>query len=263
MTRTSEMDGMLEVIVPEGEFQMGDDIPYTQPVHTVWLDAYWIDKTDVTNAMFKKFVNATGYKTDVENAGSSNVVNDKDKTIGGAGLVRGATWKYPQGPNFKPSGNDDHPVVQVSWNDAKAYCDWAGRRLPTEAEWEKAARGTDGRMYPWGNQAPSRDFLNFYKNVDASTPVGSYPAGASPYGALDMAGNVFQLVLDWFNENYYSSQTEWRNPQGPASGDRHFSKGSSWATVDVKYLVSADRYDWYPDSSSNLIGFRCAEDAQK
>ena len=132
-----------------------------KPQHKVTLDAFWIDRTEVTNAMFAKFVAATSYKTDGEKAGKGFVLN---LTSGQWEEMAGADWQHPRGPGSDLAGLDQHPVVQVSWNDATAYCAWAGRRLPTEAEWEKAARGTDGRKFPWGNQNVAGDLLNFSRS---------------------------------------------------------------------------------------------------
>lgn len=191
--QVSDKDGMTLLYVPAGEFTMGnnDGARDEQPIHTVYLDAYWIDQTEVTNAMFKRFVDATRYQTDAEKRGSG-VALDLTKKLWSD--TQGADWQHPRGPNSNLSGLDDHPVVQVSWNDATAYCQWAGGDLPTEAQWEKAARGTDGRIYPWGNQAPDKTRLNDNIEVGDTTQVGNYPTGVSPYGALDMAGNVWEWV---------------------------------------------------------------------
>ncbi len=221
-TRIAKVDGMMQIYVPAGSFTMGSDngFDYEKPVHTVTLDAFWIDKTEVTNAMFTKFVQTTGYKTDAEKAGKAYayIINDSEE-------VNGAQWRNPRGPSSSINGLDLHPVVQISWGDAQAYCSWAGRRLPTEAEWEKAARGDkDAREYPWGDAKPDGTLLNFAdKNLDVSgagkttddgykftAPVGSYPKGVSPYGALDMAGNVWEWVVDrllrggsWHDDGYF------------------------------------------------------------
>ena len=259
-------DGMMMVYVPEGEFTMGSNNGDSdeQPVHTVYLDAYWIDQTEVTNAMFTLFVERTGYQTDAEGIGSSYVFDGTNWND-----VSGADWQHPQGPSSGLAGLNDHPVVHVSWNDAEVYCGWAGVRLPSEAEWEKAARGTDGRTYPWGNQSLAGNLLNFAdinlnvdwadRNVDDgyqfTAPVGSYPAGASPYGALDMAGNVWEWVEDWYGETYYSQSPE-SNPTGPASGQYRVLRGGSWVSYGVD-LRSAYRYWGGPDLRNYVIGFRC------
>lgn len=259
-TQISSKDGMVMVYVPEGFFTMGSDAyPDEQPVHKVWLDAFWIDQTEVTNVMFTKFVQATGYQTDAERMGWSWVFAVVST---GAELrqVDGADWRYPRGPGSSLSGLDNSPVVQVSWIDAKAYCRWSGRRLPKEAEWEKAARGTNAYIYPWGNDAPNGKLLNFNMLVGDTTAVGSYPAGASPYGVLDMAGNVWEWVFDWYSDTYYSQSPE-NNPTGPGSGEHRVLRGGSWNEYRF-HVRSALRYWVLPiitdDLSINIVGFRCA-----
>jgi eukaryotic-like serine/threonine-protein kinase len=267
-TQISDKDGMTMLRVPAGEFVMGSNTgaDSEKPEHTVYLDAFWIDQTEVTNAMFQKFADATGYRTDTEKTGSGRVF---DLTTKKWTETKGVDWLHPRGPVSSQSG-PDHPIVQISWNDAAAYCAWAGRRLPTEAEWEKAARGSDRRTYPWGNQPVAGNLLNFAdrtleinaadKNVDDSyqftAPVGHYPAGASPYGAFDMAGNVWEWVADWYDETYYASSPA-KNPTGPASGTARVMRGGSW-DVDALWVTTTRRggYDLYHGSSN--IGFRCA-----
>ncbi len=241
-TMVSEKDSMALVYVPAGEFLMGstdDDSDANsdeKPQHRVTLDAYWIDRTEVTNDQYQKCV--------------------------AAGTCE-ASWCSDAGP-----GNA--PVVCVSWQDAANYCAWAGRRLPTEAEWEKAARGNDGRKYPWGNQGVAGDLLNFCdSNCDydwkdsavndgyaESAPVGSYPAGASPYGALDMAGSVWEWMADWYDESYYSSAPA-QNPQGPDSGQFRVLRSGSWSDVEPNNRT-ASRLKYVPDEGDDNLGFRCA-----
>ncbi len=268
-TRISEEDGMVQVYVPAGEFEMGtsneqvaellsqhsdwDQEWFTslaqreQPVHNVYLDAYWIDQTEVTNAMFQEFVNVRRYQTDSE-SGLGCVVN----TNGILNHEDGANWQYPR-TGISNFGKEQYPVVCVSWNDATAYCNWAGKRLPTEAEWEKAARGTDGRIYPWGNDNPSTNLLNF--NSNNTMQVGSYPLGASPYNVLDMAGNVGEWVADLYSETYYKESLS-NNPTGPSNGWERVIRGGSWYDGDGG-VRSANRR-WYSDGSTNdNIGFRC------
>lgn len=278
-------DGMLMVYVPAGNFTMGmaADAAFTvcqnfptpcskdwfvnaEPEHTVNLDAYWIDKTEVTNAMFAGFVSATGYQTEGEKSGKG-WAHSGSKFI----EMSGVTWKTPHGAGSSIDGLENHPVVAVTQADAIAYCKWAGARLPTEAEWEKAARGTDGRLYPWGNQQPDASLANFAdtnaslpwadKNVndgyEFTAPVGTFAAGASPYGALDMAGNAWEWVSDWFSATYYSESPS-SNPQGPASGSALINRGGGWtdhaASLFSIYRAVATAAYYVNDFS----GFRCA-----
>jgi serine/threonine-protein kinase len=291
----SDKDGMTLVYVPAGEFLMGatdaevaqalkdcsgsgfpecDLINSEKPQHTVSLDAYWIDKTDVTNAMFAQFVQATGYKTNAEKQGYAYVLNLSKGLSNGISAelwepIPGANWQHPRGPGSDIKGLDDHPVVQVSWNEAKAYCEWAGRQLPTEAQWEKAARGPDGRKYPWGNDPVAGNLLNFAdKNLAVSwadktiddgyqftSPVGHYPKGASPYGVLDMAGNVDQWVADWYDEKYYASSPA-QNPPGPASGQNRVERGGAYLGSTWNFRTAYR--DWeVPEFGLDFLGFRC------
>jgi formylglycine-generating enzyme required for sulfatase activity len=201
------IDGALLVFVPAGEFTMGSDDGNSdeQPAHTVYLDAFAIDRTEVTNAQYARCVQA------------------------GACRPPGSSSSYTRANYFADPRYADHPVIYVSWDDARAYCAWAGRRLPTEAEWEKAARGTDGRTYPWGDEWDASKANTSEAGPGDTTPVGAYPQGASPYGALDMAGNVWEWVADWYGEDYYR-ESPGENPLGPASGTNRVVRGGSWAT---------------------------------
>ncbi len=234
---TRPADGMAMVYVPEGNFIMGGSFyAEERPSHTANLNAYWIDNTEVTNAMYAK----------CEQAGSCQLpVHSNSAT----------RTNYYRNPQY-----DNYPVIWVNWEDAYSYCKWAEARLPTEAEWEKAARGTDGRSYPWNpgnwNIGPSNDLLNFDSYVGDTTAVGSYPSGASPYGALDMAGNVWEWVNDWFDSNYYASSPV-SNPAGPSSGTYRVLRGGAWFSNGAH--INVDFRYWRDPAFSDLsIGFRCA-----
>jgi formylglycine-generating enzyme required for sulfatase activity len=268
--RLSAKDGAWMVFVPEGRFWMGSDAgpEYEQPSHSVWVDAFWMDRTEVTNAQYAAFVRETGFTTDAESAGWSYVYDpDSGKWI----RMNGADWRHPGGPATGVEALAEYPAAYMSWNDAQAYCRWAGRRLPTEAEWEKAARGTDGRTYPWGNRPPDGALLNFAdRNINLdwadpqaddgyafSSPVGSYPDGASPYGALDLAGNVWEWVQDWFDFHYYRERTDWINPTGPSARAGRVLRGGSWAD-SARVTRATYRLGYYPMDGYAYYGFRCA-----
>jgi formylglycine-generating enzyme required for sulfatase activity len=233
-TRVSALDGMTLVYVPAGEFIMGSsmydrDLETNEvPLRKVTLDAFWISRTQVTNAMFARCA-----------AAGACLYSASDKT----------------NPRYKDPAYADHPVVYVSWQAAENYCAWSGGRLPTEAEWEKAARGTDGRKYPWGNSAPAENSANTNNLVGDTTPVGQYPAGASPYGALDMGGNVREWVWDWYDPYYYQYASG-NNPAGPAGGDKKVLKGSSFSD-SYRYARPANRLAHDPTSPGINRGFRC------
>lgn len=234
--RTSPLDGMVQVYVPEGVFQMGDGAigdGRDSPVHPVYLDGFWMDQVEVTNAMYEKCVRADGCS----------------EPTPGVNPYYGQ-WIYR-----------DHPVVYVSWAQADAYCQWAGRRLPTEAEWEKAARGTDGRAYPWGNEPPNPSLANFSEAlIHEAVSAYRYPLGASPYGVLNMAGNVREWVADWFAADYYQYSPN-ANPLGPDSGlERSLRSGSyneSWKGIAIYH-----RYNHDPKSPGLSRGFRCAQSTE-
>ena len=255
VTQISEKDGMLMVYVPEGEFLMGsveEDDPDVsddkKPQHPVYLDTFWIDRTEVTNAMFAQFLNEESNQS--EGGADWLDARDEDERL----VQSGSEWQ-------PVSGYGEHPVVDVTWYGAQAYCRWAGRRLPSEAEWEKAARGTDGRTYPWGEGIDCTR-ANFYKNYESGScvgdtkPVSSYPDGASPYGALDMAGNVWEWVADWYDDDYYNSSSS-ENPAGPASGQYRVLRGGSWYDSAAR-VRTANRGRFWPDGAWADYGFRCA-----
>ena len=259
-------DGMTLLYVPAGEFTMGseDGSDDEKPVHKVNVDAFWIDQTEVTNATFSKFTNEMGYTTDAEKVGKSWVYQGGDWK-----QIDGADWSHPLGPSSGISDIMDHPVVHVSWNDAQAYCSWADRRLPTEAEWEKAASWDANKqqkyVYPWGNDFDGKR-LNFCDNncsvswadknsddgYEFTAPVGTYPNGASPYGALDMAGNVWEWVEDWYDA--YPGNTTSDSDYGTKY---RLLRGGSW-NYNNYFVRSANRIRDNPTGSNYLIGFRCA-----
>jgi len=253
-TQVSNIDGMTMVYVSAGEFTMGspEGVGWEReyPEHQVYLDAYWIDLTEVSNRMFSEFVRDTGYKTDAEKDGNSFIYQN-----GTGAYISGADWEHPKGPGSTVLGLEDHPVVNVSWNDAVAYCKWAGRELPTEAQWEKAARGSEDYTYPWGNNSPTSKLANYNSYIGDSSKLGSYPGGASPYGALDMAGNVYEWVADWYGEAYSAGYQI--NPTGPSNGFEHVLRGGSWynSKNDIR---TAFRSLSSSTSASNTDGFRCA-----
>ena len=213
-----------------------------RPVHTVYLDAFYIDKTEVTNAQFAQFLNERGNQ---EEGGATWLkVGDEDCLIAESG-----------GQYWPKSGYADRPVVEVTWYGAVAYCEWAGGRLPTEAEWEKAARGVEGRTYPWGEEIDC-SYASYGGCVDETTEVGSYPSGASPYGALDMTGNVYEWTADWYDRRYYTASPG-SNPQGRGSGSFRVVRGGSWVNGE-KRVRAAARFNNAPSSPLNNVGFRCA-----
>jgi len=253
------------VRVPAGEFLMGSDKEkdsdaYSDelPQHKVHLDEFWMGKYPVTVAQFTAFVRDSGHQTTAEKRGTG-----RGWTGGKWEEIKGANWQHPRGPKSDVKGKGMHPVRQVSWDDAQAFCEWASRqaethiRLPTEAEWEKGARGADGRIYPWGNEQPNKNRCNFDKNAKDTTPVGRYsPAGDSPYGCVDMAGNVCEWVSDWYHGDYYESSLD-RNPTGPSFGEYRVLRGGGWANTE-RNVRSAFRVRHSPDYRDVHDGFRVA-----
>lgn len=276
-----------EVIVPGGTYRMGDpfDEGYAAdgetPVHEVAVSGFRIDATAVTNEQFAAFIAATGYRTEAETYGTSAVFHllaraAKDDVLGVASgtpwwlNVRGADWAHPGGPQSHWSTAADHPVVHVSHNDALAYCRWAGRRLPTEAEWEYAARGgLDDQRYPWGNSllGPRDEHLcNIWQGTFpvqnsvedghvGTAPVRSFPPNG--YGLYEVSGNVWEWCSDWFLPKYYRNSPR-ENPQGPTIGSGRVMRGGSYLCHDSycnRYRVAA-RSSNTPESSSGNTGFR-------
>jgi formylglycine-generating enzyme required for sulfatase activity len=233
-TQVSPKDGMEMVEIPAGQFLMGSEgrNDNEKPRHTVYLDAFWIDQTEVTNGMYAECV-AAGSCTPPRHTSS-----------------------YTRRNYYDDNQYADYPVIYVDWNQANTYCQWAGGRLPTEAEWEKAARGTDGRTYPWGEQSPTCSLTNFGGCKGDTAAVGSYPQGASLYGVLDMAGNVWEWVADWYSETYYMGSPS-ENPQGPASGETRVVRPGSWRD-NGRNVRSSARGRSVPGSAGSNIGFRCA-----
>jgi formylglycine-generating enzyme required for sulfatase activity len=279
------------VRIPAGAFEMGDafDEGYADdgetPVHTVSLSAYFIDATAVTNAAFATFVKATGYVTEAERFGSSAVFHlavppGSAEVLGvAAGTpwwwnVRGACWRRPEGGESTISHRQNHPVVHVSWQDAQAYCAWAGKRLPTEAEWEYAARGgLESTRFAWGDELTrdGRWNCNIWQGrfPDVNTlddgflttaPVKSFrPNGL---GLWNTAGNVWEWCADWFGADYYARSPS-ASPSGPVTGDARVMRGGSYLCHDSychRYRVAA-RSANAPDSFAANLGFRCANDA--
>ncbi len=239
VTKVRSKDRMAMVYVPEGKFTMGSNESDSKwdnerPEHEVHLNSYWIDKYEVSNAQYGM-------------------------------CVRDGSCTIPKNPSFSSTGqyegfarNNHFPVVYVNWEQAKTYCEWVGGSLPTEAQWEKAARGTDGRKYPWGNESPSCDKANYNPAFSRAckgntSEVGSYPAGVSPYGAMDMAGNVWEWVLDWYG---FYNEAEKDNPQGPGTGDNRVARGGSWY-FNYRSIRSASRRYVSPTYTYDDFGFRC------
>jgi len=228
-------DGAPMVLIPAGEFQMGsDDEDDEKPVHTVYIDAFYMDKYEVTNAQYKKFMDATGYKAPHD-------------------------WNDPR------YNIPNHPVVGISWYDAVAYCKWAGKRLPTEAEWEKAARGgLIGKNYPLGDNITNDD-ANYIgtggRDIwNGTSPVGSFPPNG--YGLYDMAGNVCEWCSDWYDSGYYEKSPK-SNPKGPDSGNSNVVRDGSWIKIGP-ILRLANRGYLEPTSNDSIIlGFRCVQDVPK
>jgi serine/threonine protein kinase/formylglycine-generating enzyme required for sulfatase activity len=281
----AKKDGMILIYIPAGNFLLGsaDADPNAKedekPQERIYLDAYWMDQTEVTVDRFAQFVIETHYQTDAER-GCCDGNNAKPGGLvyapgpGGtwtSTFVERAYWKLPDGPGVGEA-SPRRPVVQVTWNDAQAYCAWAGRRLPTEAEWDKAARGTDGLIYPWGNDFDGTK-VNFcdkscaanWRNATVgdgwprTSNVGVFPAGASPFGLLDMSGNVWELVNDLYDfRGYFRFPTA--NPPGVETGTTRVVRGGSWLDTFDRVRPSA-RSERLPDSRDDITGFRCAADA--
>jgi formylglycine-generating enzyme required for sulfatase activity len=255
--KTSPVDGMVMIYIPEDTFRMGGlDVNADtdeKPAHKIILHAFWMDKLEVTNQMYLMCHNAGVCDLPIEFRSEK-----RDKY-------------------FNTTEFADYPVIYVTWQMADTYCQWAGRRLPTEAEWERAARGDDMRTFPWGDEIPDALRANFDWYVRDTSRVGSYPTGASPFGVLDMAGNVWEWVSDYYNPNYYGKSPE-LNPTGPLIpvdvSPRYVIRGGSYQDVVVELRVSNRGYVSGPNPSvkdfnsheylgvsSTKIGFRCVSDS--
>lgn len=243
------LDGGPMVLIPAGSFTMGsDDGPQNErPTHTVTLDDYYIDRYEVTLSLYRKFLE--GGKHDAP-----------------------PTWEDEASTSV-----GDRPAIGIRWESAATYCRWAGKRLPTEAEWEKAARGTDGRRYPWGEMQPFVDIANYNRGIWVSEAItlmavtgglegmsvrhGLKEGGKSPFGVSHMAGNAAEWVADWYERDSYRKSPE-RNPSGPMTGEKRVLRGGSWADV-LSALRAAARFSAEPNSEDRTIGFRCAMDMPK
>jgi sulfatase modifying factor 1 len=298
-----EVDGMMWI--PAGTFWMGSENgkPDEQPVHEVTIHAFWMDKTEVTNEQFKKFVDATGYVTVAERAPKKeDFPNTPQEALVPGALTfhalpegstddsaswwrwtPGASWRHPEGPDSTIEGREKYPVVQVAWEDAAAYAKWAEKRLPTEAEWERAARGgLDRKPYVWGDEKTPEgkwkaniwegDFPRVNTKEDGFegvAPVGSFPANG--YGLYDMAGNVWEWCVDWYRPDYYQKSPR-QDPKGPQSSfdpdepntPKRILRGGSFLCSDSYcsgYRPSA-RMKSSPDTGLAHTGFRCVRDVR-
>ena len=308
------------ILIPAGEFLMGSTRKEVRnaeekwglkeglleseiPQHIVYVNAFYIDKYEVTNAQYKKFVDETGHqvptvptkeeviaalKSELEELGrkAEKIPDSEINATIQDNVKKLSPWAWKD--RTYPSGKSTHPVVLVNWHDALAYANWAGKRLPTEAEWEKAARGADGRFYPWGNdwdatrcnsaerlalrplptlQASLEWFYEEWANLESikraqntTVPVGNYRKGRSPYGVHDMAGNIFEWCADWYDKDYYSYSPK-RNPQGPKNGTTRVLRGGSWNYPGFK-LRSTYRNMHAPSIGGAPNGFRCVLDVK-
>lgn len=237
-------DGAPMILIAAGPFTMGSNegLPNERPEHSVTLDSYYIDQYEVTMTLYRTFLESKNYQ-------SPPTWDDEAATVVG-----------------------DRPAVGMKWTDAAAYCQWAGKRLPTEAEWEKAARGTDGRRYPWGHMQPFVDIANYNRGLWVSEAItlaavtsglegmsvrhGLKEGGRSPYGLSHMAGNAAEWVADWYDREYYQRSPE-KNASGPTEGQKRVIRGGSWADLPAALRVTA-RFSADPEFEDRTIGFRCA-----
>ncbi|XP_039096238.1 formylglycine-generating enzyme isoform X1 [Hyaena hyaena] len=278
-------------LIPAGVFTMGTDDPQIKqdgeaPARRVAIDAFYMDAYEVSNADFEKFVNSTGYLTEAEKFGDSfvfegmlseQVKSDIQQAVAAAPWwlpVKGANWRHPEGPDSTVQHRPDHPVLHVSWNDAVAYCMWAGKRLPTEAEWEYSCRGgLQNRLFPWGNklQPKGQHYANIWQGkfpvtntgedgFQGTAPVDAFPPNG--YGLYNIVGNAWEWTSDWWTVHHSVEKT--LNPKGPPSGKDRVKKGGSYMchkSYCYRYRCAA-RSQNTPDSSASNLGFRCAADLQ-
>lgn len=273
------MPDQVELIVKECEAMSGNDEATCQgwyqnesPRHRVALNAFYLDVYEVTNRLFEKFVRATGYQTTAEKEGKAKAWVEGE----GLQVVKEANWRQPEGSQTSATSNrTDHPVVSVSWKDAKAYCNWAGKRLPTEAEWEYAARAGTRTRFWWGNGDPGPRRVGNLADESARRLVGGIMAGyddgfartapvgsfeRNPWGLYDMIGNVGEWTDDWYGGDY--TRLPERSPKGPPNGQFKVIRGGSWANGRLR-IRSANR-DWdTPSYRYDSIGFRCAQEVPK
>jgi formylglycine-generating enzyme required for sulfatase activity len=238
--------------IPAGFFVRGEGVPPKTrkrrkspkdnlPVRRIYLDDFRIDKFEVTNSAYARFATEVGHPT---------------PNLSRRVRPWGGNWsRFTWGGRKPPPGSSDLPVSLVSWFDAEAYCAWAGKRLPTEAEWEKAARGSEGLTFPWGNDF-SLGTANFGKKHEGPLPVGSFPIDKSPYGVMDMAGNVAEWVSDYYHPSYYSRAPE-RNPTGPKRGSLRVVRGGFWREPELRIRTDR-RWQGIPSAKHGGVGFRCA-----
>ena len=240
----STMDGMSLIHIPAGTFEMGSDSgnPDEAPVHTVTLDEYWIDSTEVTNAMYADFLNAAGNQTE----GGVTWLNPLDPHV----MISNKSGEWKAHPDW-----ENHPIVGVSWYGANAYCQWTGRSLPTEAQWEYAAQGSDGFRFPWGNTGMDCNYARYSGCGNNPVQAGSLTLGASPFGVYEMAGNVAEWVNDRYAADYYM-QSPAHNPTGPANGYYRVIRGGYWGSTYLALQTS--HRDWAgADAQQSFVGFRC------
>ncbi|MFZ6028392.1 MAG: SUMF1/EgtB/PvdO family nonheme iron enzyme [Chloroflexota bacterium] len=238
--------GVAMVLVPAGPFLMGSGLwnENERPEHMVTLKAYYIDQFEVSNASFSTFLNEKGNQIE----GNAPWIEEADPDL---------RIHKVDGVWTPDDGYADHPINETTWFAARAYCAWRGVRLPTEAEWEKAARGDDGRTYPWGEETPTCEMANFAGCFYDSVPVDSYPQSVSPYGAYNMAGNVMEWVADWYVRHYDADDSE--DPTGPENGDFRIFRGGAWFTAATQVRTTY-RFAKLPVLTFQANGFRCARD---